>query len=52
MALDEIIITKAIIDRYYEKLINNLETDVAIVGGGQGTFLLKQVKKWYCTNEN
>ncbi|RJP85289.1 MAG: thiazole biosynthesis protein [Desulfobacteraceae bacterium] len=34
MALDEIIITRAIIDRYYEKLIDNLETDVAIVGGG------------------
>lgn len=34
MALDEIIITRAIIDRYHEKLIDNLETDVAIVGGG------------------
>jgi len=50
MALDEIIITKAIIDRYYEKLINNLETDVAIVGGGPsglvaGYFLAKAGKK-------
>ena len=34
MALNEVTITRAIIDRYYEKLINNLETDVAIVGGG------------------
>ncbi len=50
MALDEIIITKAIIDRYYEKLINNLETDVAIVGGGPsglvaGYYLAKAGKK-------
>ena len=50
MALDEIIITKAIIDRYHEKLINNLETDVAIVGGGPsglvaGYFLAKAGKK-------
>jgi sulfide-dependent adenosine diphosphate thiazole synthase len=34
MELNEVIITKAIIDRYYKKLIDNLETDVAIVGGG------------------
>ncbi|MGM0788389.1 MAG: sulfide-dependent adenosine diphosphate thiazole synthase [Thermodesulfobacteriota bacterium] len=34
MALDEIVITRAIIDRYHEKLTDNLETDVAIVGGG------------------
>lgn len=50
MALDEIIITKAIIDRYHEKLINNLQTDVAIVGGGPsglvaGYFLAKAGKK-------
>ncbi len=50
MALDEVIITKAIIDRYYEKLIANLETDVAIVGGGPsglvaGYFLAKAGKK-------
>ena len=50
MPLDEIIITKAIIDRYYEKLINNLETDVAIVGGGPsglvaGYYLAKAGKK-------
>jgi thiazole biosynthesis enzyme len=50
MALDEVIITKAIIDRYYEKLINNLETDVAIVGGGPsglvaGYYLAKAGKK-------
>jgi thiazole biosynthesis enzyme len=50
MPLDEIIITKAIIDRYYEKLISNLETDVAIVGGGPsglvaGYYLAKAGKK-------
>ncbi len=50
MALNEIIITKAIIDRYYEKLISNLETDVAIVGGGPaglvaGYYLAKAGKK-------
>ena len=50
MALDEIIITRAIIDRYHEKLIDNLVTDVAIVGGGPsglvaGYFLAKAGKK-------
>ncbi len=34
MELNEIVITKAIIDRYMEKLVNNLEVDVAIVGAG------------------
>ena len=34
MELNEIIITKAIIDRFYAKLKDSLETDVAIVGGG------------------
>jgi thiamine thiazole synthase len=34
MILDEKIITQAIIDRYYEKLRENLSVDVAIVGGG------------------
>ncbi|MCB2226284.1 MAG: sulfide-dependent adenosine diphosphate thiazole synthase [Desulfarculaceae bacterium] len=32
--LDEITITRAIIERYMEKLTNHLEVDVAIVGGG------------------
>ncbi|MBU4318659.1 MAG: sulfide-dependent adenosine diphosphate thiazole synthase [Proteobacteria bacterium] len=50
MELNEIVITRAIIDRYYEKLINNLETDVAIVGGGPsglvaGYYLAKAGKK-------
>lgn len=34
MELNEVIITKAIIDRYYEKLSASLEPEVAIVGGG------------------
>jgi thiazole biosynthesis enzyme len=34
MPLDEIFITRAIIERYTEKLLNNLDVDVAIVGGG------------------
>lgn len=34
MELNEVVITRAIIDRYFEKLKNNLETDAAIVGGG------------------
>jgi thiazole biosynthesis enzyme len=34
MELKEITITRAIIEQYYKKLLDNLETDVAIVGGG------------------
>ena len=34
MALDEILITRAIIERYTEKLLANLDLDVAVVGGG------------------
>jgi thiamine thiazole synthase len=34
MELNEVTITRAIIDRYYEKMTSNLEVDVAIVGGG------------------
>lgn len=50
MELNEVIITKAIIDRYYAKLTDNLETDVAIVGGGPsglvaGYFLAKAGKR-------
>ncbi|MBF0224962.1 MAG: thiazole biosynthesis protein [Desulfobacterales bacterium] len=50
MELNEVVITKAIIDRYYQKLMNSLETDVAIVGGGPagliaGYFLAKAGKK-------
>ena len=32
--LDEVVITQAIVTRYFEKLKANLELDVAIVGGG------------------
>ncbi len=50
MPLDEIVISRAIIDRYHEKLINTLETDVAIVGAGPsgliaGYFLARAGKK-------
>lgn len=34
MELDEIVISRAIIDRYFDKLKENLDVDVAIVGGG------------------
>jgi len=34
MALDESIITQAIINRYFQKLRENLSVDVAVVGGG------------------
>ncbi|MFP4446597.1 MAG: sulfide-dependent adenosine diphosphate thiazole synthase [Desulfosudaceae bacterium] len=34
MGLNEVTITRAIVDRYYEKLLNHLEVDAAIVGGG------------------
>ncbi len=46
MRLDEVTITKAITERYFDKFMNNLELDVAIVGGGPsglvaGYFLAK-----------
>jgi len=34
MKLDEKIISKAIITRYYQKILSHLQVDVAIVGGG------------------
>ncbi len=34
MKLDEIVISKAIIESYKDKLVNALDSDVAIVGGG------------------
>ncbi|MBN1628070.1 MAG: thiazole biosynthesis protein [Deltaproteobacteria bacterium] len=48
--LDEVKITKAIIDRYYAKLNECLDTDAAIVGGGPsglvaGYYLAKAGKK-------
>jgi ribulose 1,5-bisphosphate synthetase/thiazole synthase len=50
MELNEVTITKAIIDRYYAKLLDSLEEDVAIVGGGPsglvaGYFLVKAGKR-------
>jgi thiazole biosynthesis enzyme len=49
MKLDEVIITKAIVERYYRKLLGRMRTDVAIVGGGPsglvaGYFLSKAGK--------
>ena len=46
MKLDEVTITKAIVERYFERLMDNLDIDVAIVGGGPsglvaGYFLAK-----------
>ena len=48
--LNEVTISKAIIDAYHDKLINSLEVDVAIVGGGPsglvaGYYLAKAGKK-------
>ena len=34
MELDDIKVSRAIIDRYFEKLRDNLETDVIIAGAG------------------
>ncbi len=34
MEINEMVVSKAIIDRYYEKLTDNLDVDVAVVGGG------------------
>ncbi len=34
MALDERVITKAIVDRYFEKIGGILDLDVAVVGAG------------------
>ena len=34
MEIDERIISRAIVERFYEKLLNHLDLDVAIVGGG------------------
>jgi thiamine thiazole synthase len=34
MELDEVVITRAIIERYMDKLLSHVETDVAVVGGG------------------
>jgi len=50
MELDEVIITKAIVERFYRKFADNVETDVAIVGGGPsgliaGYYLAKSGKK-------
>ncbi len=50
MELNEVIITRAIVDRFHAKFRDNLETDVAIVGGGPaglvaGHFLASAGKK-------
>ena len=50
MELSEIIITQAIVDRFWAKFKENIEMDVAIVGGGPaglvaGYFLAKAGKK-------
>jgi len=34
MAIDEVLISRAIIERFTEKLLANLDVDVAVVGGG------------------
>ena len=47
MALDERIITRAIIDRYFQKLRESLSVDVAIVGGGPSGLVCS-----YCLAKN
>ena len=39
MKLDDVVISRAIIERYYEKLLDALEVDVALVGGGPSNLL-------------
>lgn len=50
MDLNEVVITRAIVEQFWAKFKNNLETDVAIVGGGPaglvaGYFLAKAGKR-------
>jgi sulfide-dependent adenosine diphosphate thiazole synthase len=50
MALDEVIISRAIIERFFQKLTAHLDTDIAVVGGGPsglvaGYFLAKAGRK-------
>ncbi len=40
MKLDEVTSTKAIVERYFERLMDNLDIDVAIVGGGPSGLVL------------
>lgn len=50
MELDEVIITKAIVEQFFRKLVDHVETDIAIAGGGPsglvaGYFLARAGKK-------
>jgi thiazole biosynthesis enzyme len=50
MELDEVIITRAIVEQFFRKLSDNIESDIAIVGGGPsgliaGYFLSKAGRK-------
>ncbi|MBE0425479.1 MAG: thiazole biosynthesis protein [Nitrospirae bacterium] len=50
MELDEVIITKAIVEQFFRKFADHVETDIAIAGGGPsglvaGYFLAKAGKK-------
>jgi ribulose 1,5-bisphosphate synthetase/thiazole synthase len=39
MELDEVIITKAIVEQFFRKLVDHVETDIAITGGGPSGFV-------------
>ena len=46
MELDDIRITRAIIENYKKKLLENLETDVAIVGAGPSALVAAYYLAW------
>jgi len=39
MPLEDVVISRSIIERYREKLLDHLEVDVAMVGGGPANLI-------------
>lgn len=57
MKLDDIIVSKGIVEGYMGELLDYLQMDVAIGGGGPsgltaGYYLAKPVLKWRCLRRN